>query len=79
MKFQKPNLIFFERTTLMQYAPSTIKVNKKSNKVACTQGRIQEFLIGGSNLQRGFRFVKYTHYLLIFPEFFENEIILKMK
>ena len=60
MKFQIPNLIYFERTMLMQYAPSTFKVDKKSNKVECTQEPIQEFLIGGSNLQRGFRFVKYT-------------------
>ena len=49
MKFQNPNLLFLNGKKLMQYAPSTFKVDKKSSKVAYTQEPIQKFLIGGSN------------------------------
>ena len=39
------------------------------------QGRIQDFLIGGSNLQRGFDLLILPDYLLIFPDF---KIFMKM-
>ena len=44
------------------------------------QGRIKYFLIGGSKLQRGFRFVNFSWLIISFPDFseifHENEIIL---
>ena len=36
------------------------------------QGRIQDLLIGGSNLQWGFDLLILPHYLLSFPNFSEN-------
>ena len=37
-----------------------------------SQGRIQNFLIGGSNLQRGFDLLIVPDYLLFFSEFSGN-------
>ena len=36
------------------------------------QGRIQDFLIGGSSLQTGFNLTILSEYLLLFPDFSEN-------
>ena len=45
-----------------------------------TQGQIQDFFIGGTNLQRGFDLFILPAYLFIFEKIVnENEIIMKMK
>ena len=48
--------------------------------ITTTQGQIQDFLKGGSNLQRGFHLLILTDYLLIFLKILhENEMILSQK
>ena len=44
------------------------------------QGRIQDFLIGGSNLQKGFDLLIVPDYFLFFPKILhENGIILSQR
>ena len=53
------------------------------NKSCTIQLRIQDFLIGGSTLQRGVDLLMLHDYLLIFPDFLKNlheiEIIMSQR
>ena len=65
-------------TFIIQCQESTIILNLPQaiqDFKAQWEGRIQDFLIGGSYLQRGFNLLNFSDNLLIFPDFSANELI----